>query len=210
MLLLLAAGGLLASCGGGTSQDEVPTTGNYAPIKPAPILKNNENGIDPGLLSRSGTDVLTVLRSLGPSGGTSAGIERYELLVTNTSSIGYINSFSWDPPPGTTIVEITKNSKGTCDLSGGRIHCNATLHPPSCTCKGDGGSMTIDFSAKVPPDTPGTSHGSVGASLNVETQTPVPYFIPSSPLEKPGRNSDLPFCAAGEESTASNPCVPKG
>jgi hypothetical protein len=205
---------LLAGCGGnGTAQEQLQTTGSYAPIKPAPILRHNENGIDPGVLSRSGSDVVTVLRSLGrdhDDGGDV--VKRYELLVMNTSSIGYIDSFSWDPPPGATIVDIGGTSAGTCNLSNNAIFCNASLRPPSCTCKGDGGRMTIDFTLTVPKDTSGhpTQHGATGASLNVETQTPVPYVIPSSPSERPGLNEDMPLCARGERSTPDKPCASRG
>jgi len=209
LFVLLGAGLLLAACGGGGSQDQLPTTGNYAPIKPAPILKNNENGIDPGVLSRNGSDVSTVIRALGPSPGAAAGTRRYQLEVTNTSSIGFITSFSWDPPPGTTVVEITASSKGTCTVSNGEIVCQASLHPPTCTCKGDGGRMTIDFTARGEASKPGHAHGGVGASLNVLTQTPVPYVIPSS-VQRPSDANDLPYCKSGERSTPRKPCVAHG
>jgi hypothetical protein len=206
LVALALAAGTLSACGS-SSGSKMPTTGAYAPIKPAPILPVNENGIDPGVLSRSGSDILTVVRRVGVGAYRAGGINHYQLEVTNTSSIGFVNTFEWLPPRGTSIVAVTASSTGHCMVSNGGIVCRVALRPPTCTCRGDGGRVTIDFTARVPPDKAGHEAGFVGASLDVRSLTPVPYIIPSSPLEKPGVNSDLPLCTHGKHSTPREPCI---
>jgi hypothetical protein len=207
--LLLIVGSLaLSACGGRSDESQMPTTGNYAPIKPSPILQANENGIDPGVLSRSGSDMLTVIQRIGQYKANR--INHYRLVVTNTSSIGSVNTFNWHPPRGMTVIDVTGSSTGRCWLGNGRIVCQALLRPPTCTCRGDGGKMTIDFTAQIRPNGTGNQPGFVGASLNVLTQTPVPYVIPSSPNEKPGENSDAAVCKKGQRTTPGKPCAPSG
>jgi hypothetical protein len=87
----------------------------------------------------------------------------YQLTVTNSSGIGFVNAFQWLPPAGVQIVKVTGSSSGHCKLAGTsgfggnqfktvllypNILCdNINLKPPTCTCRGDGGSETISFIA---------------------------------------------------------------
>src|SRR6266403_73989 len=55
------------------------------------------------------------------------------------SAIGFINSFSWVPPAGMTIVNVSGSSSGHCELLAARISCDGVnLKPPTCTCRDDG------------------------------------------------------------------------
>ena len=47
------------------------------------------------------TDAVTVFRFLDPS------IGKYQIEIENTSGIGFINTFTWNPPPGMTITAVT-------------------------------------------------------------------------------------------------------
>jgi hypothetical protein len=86
---------------------------------------------------------------------------RYRLTILNVSNLGAINSFQWYPPITTHILKVLGSSEGTCALRGltgfgGKQFPTLVLHqnvlcdkldlkPPSCTCSGDGGAMTISF-----------------------------------------------------------------
>ncbi len=159
----------------------LPTTGGYAPLtipKPQLIRQGNlvMNEPDP-------PDQTWVSAVLSPLSGT----HRYELTVTNASDMGSINSFEWYAPTGVRILRVVGSSSGHCAPSGvtgfggnqfstvvlyPNILCeNADLKPPSCTCAGDGGSMTISFVL----DTTTNDSG----SARVLTATPVLNVIPS-------------------------------
>jgi hypothetical protein len=89
------------------------------------------------------------------------GKNRYRLTISNASSLGAITSFQWTPPITTHILKLLGNTGGTCTLGGLKgfgglqfptlvLHQNVLcdrldLKPPTCTCRGDGGAMTISF-----------------------------------------------------------------
>jgi hypothetical protein len=190
---------LLAGCGGG-GQSHILTTGQYAPIAAAPVIEGENKDPDQG--AKSGLDVMVVTTSLGKG--------RFQLLVRNTSSIGFINTFRWVPPPNATITALTSVSTGNCRLLNGSISCRLVLRPPSCTCKGDGGSVKIRFTARIDLGGHGLTHGFQYGSLRVDSETPVPYIIPSSPDEKLSQVADLPFCDKGRSTTKAKPCIQHG
>jgi len=154
--------------------------------------------IDPNTLGRASGDAVAIVRWISP------GI--YELDVQNTSGIGYINLFTWTPPPAMTVVAVTKTVGGKCSLTGGYIQCSGKIPPPKCTCQA-GGDLTVTFSAKglEPTFANGywTYYGIVGAYLQIRQMTPVPYHIPSA-LPQFG---DVPLCKKGQTSTKAKPCV---
>jgi hypothetical protein len=132
-----------------------------------------------------GCDADTIMRYLDPQAGT------YELMIYNTSAVGYINSVNWLPPAGLTVTAITATSGGTCKLDLGDISCTANgagLAPPKCTCE-TGGVMTVDFTATGDEPVFNGSwwiyHGLVGSYMQITSMTPVPYYIPSY-IPKPG------------------------
>jgi len=89
------------------------------------------------------------------------GRHRYGITISNTSNLGFIDSFQWYPPTGVRVVKVIRSDVGRCELTGvtgfggnqfktvvlyPNIVCeNVHLKPPSCTCLGDGGSVTISF-----------------------------------------------------------------
>jgi hypothetical protein len=110
----------------------------------------------------------------------------YRLDVHNTSGIGFIDGFNWTPPPGWTVTKLKKVTGGTCSISTKRpIVCSGKIDPPSCLCRGDGAILSIEFTAKVPPNTTYDGHpllfGSDHALLRITATTPVPYLIPGTP-----------------------------
>jgi hypothetical protein len=92
------------------------------------------------------------------------GAHRYRITIQNTSNLGAINAFEWYPPTGVHIVKLIGSSQGRCRLTGLRgfggnqfptlvlypdVRCeNLDLEAPSCTCRGDGGSLSISFVTK--------------------------------------------------------------
>jgi hypothetical protein len=154
---------------------------------------------DPNTLGKGSADAVSVVRWVGA--GT------YQLDVQNTSGIGYINQFTWVPPANLTVTAVTSSEGGKCTLVGGSIQCNGKVAPPSCTCLA-GGDLTVTFTAKGldPTFANGywTYYGIVGAYLQIQQMTPVPYHIPSV-LPKLGL--DLPLCKKGQTSTKARPCV---
>jgi hypothetical protein len=171
-------------------------------IVPCAVAANPPPPIDPDQGAKQGNDAVVVVRQLSN--------QSYELLVQNTSGIGYINSFQWVPPVGMTITKITKVSTGHCNLAAGDISCVAKLKPPICTCR-PGGSMTVDFKATGRDPTTQDGHpltlGVIGSFLRIEKMTPVPYHIPSWIGGVPTLQPDLPLCRKGQTSTKAHPCV---
>jgi hypothetical protein len=153
---------------------------------------------DPNTLGKGAADAVAVVRWLSPG--------LYQLDVQNTSGIGYINQFTWTPPPALTITAITSSEGGKCTLVGGNIQCNGKVSPPTCTCLA-GGDLTVNFTAKglEPTFANGywTYYGIVGAYLQIQQMTPVPYHIPSTLPT----GADLPLCKKGQKTSKSNPCV---
>lgn len=132
------------------------TTGQWAPLtvtRPdVPIIGGGiPVDIDPVVIR---TDLTTALSFL-------PGKNSYKITVSNTSNVGAINSFQWYPPTGIHIVKVIGSSDGHCVATGLKgfggnqfrtvtlspnILCDGLdLKPPSCTCLGDGGTMTISF-----------------------------------------------------------------
>jgi hypothetical protein len=133
-----------------------PTTGSWAPIAVSrpkvPVIAGGiPVDIDP-MVKR--TDFSTTLFPL-------PGTHRYRMTVFNTSNLGAITSFQWYPPTGVRIVKLIRSSEGRCTSTGltgfggnqfpslvlyPNILCDQLdLKPPSCTCLGDGGAVTISF-----------------------------------------------------------------
>jgi hypothetical protein len=128
----------------------------------------------------SGQDAETIIRPLTKG--------HYRVSVLNTSGIGFLNGFTWSPPPGWTIKSITKTTGAKCKLdSDGKVSCSGKVVPPSCLCKADGGTVTVDLAVSVhtAPLSKGkiTGFGAVGAKLRITAMTPVPYLIPGTPAE---------------------------
>ena len=153
---------------------------------------------DPNTLGKGAADAVTVVSWVSPG--------KYELDVQNTSGIGYINQFTWVPPASLTVTAITSSEGGKCSLVGGSIQCNGKIAPPNCTCL-PGGDLTVTFTAKglEPTFANGywTYYGIVGAYLQIQQMTPVPYHIPSALPQ----GADLPLCKKGQKPTKSTPCV---
>jgi hypothetical protein len=189
--------GLLAGCGGGSHTNASKNAG-YAPLRALPVFSGA--GVDPDAEHKAGADLSSVIRSLGNN--------HFQLVVTNTSPIGFINTFTWVPPPGVNILAV--NSTSNCRLLNRLISCNLALRPPTCTCRGDGGRVTIGFTAKTRSGKNGNTYGWQNAWLRIGSETPVPYVIPSSPLENPGENADLPLCKKGQLGTTTQPCIKQG
>jgi hypothetical protein len=150
-------------------------------------------------LGRGAADAVSIVSFLGP--------DRYQLDVQNTSGIGFINQFTWVPPANMTITAVTSSEGGKCKLVGGSIQCNGKVAPPDCTCL-PGGDLTVNFTARglEPTFANGywTYYGIVGASLQIQQMTPVPYHIPSA---VPKLGQDLPLCKKGQTSTKARPCL---
>jgi hypothetical protein len=195
---------LLAGCGNG-SRSETPTTGAYAPITAHPLV-SQANRTDPDQGPKASADLYTYVTPLGQN--------RYRLEVTNTSAAGFVNEFTWFPGPGTKILAVTGatvdrgDKAANCRLTDGKISCRLSLRPPSCTCRGDGGSVAIRFLAKSTGDPARRGTVTFGGRIFVESQTLVPYFVPGSPDQKPSDLSDLPLCAKGQQSSREKPCLP--
>jgi hypothetical protein len=147
---------LIVTTRGDQTTPRASTTGPLAPIKvkrpSVPIIGGGipvdlEPVIEP-------TNFATALTFL-------PGMHRYRITISNVSSLGAINSFQWYPPISTHIVKVLGSSAGTCTLRGltgfgGNQFPTLVLHqnvlcdkldlkPPSCTCRGDGGAVTISF-----------------------------------------------------------------
>jgi hypothetical protein len=125
-----------------------PTTGSWTPLSVRPPkLPTGGAGIpvdvDPRLTR---TDFSTTLSPLGT--------HRYGMTIINTSDLGVINSLQWYPPTGVHVLDVVGSTKGHCTAKGvAGYGVNQTsflcddldLKPPSCTCLGDGDSMTVTF-----------------------------------------------------------------
>jgi hypothetical protein len=155
----LAVGGVIAAlviAKDGHETSALPTTGLWAPItvtRPSvPVIGGGiPVDIDP-LIERK--DFSTTLAPL-------PGTHRYRITISNASSLGAINSFQWYPPTAVHIVRVISSTEGDCTLRaltgfGGSQFPTVVLHPsvlcdklalkpPTCICRGDGGSVTISF-----------------------------------------------------------------
>jgi hypothetical protein len=193
---------LLTGCGGGGGQAARTTPGGPdAPIQASDLVAQADR-TDPDQGPKMTSDLYTYVTPLGG--------DRYRLEVTNTGSRGFINKFTWFPGPGTTVVAVTstrvdRGGKGACRLEAGKISCDLSLRPPTCTCRGDGGTVAVGFTAKNGASGR-TGSTTFGGRVFVEAETLVPYHIPSSPDQKPSDLADLPMCAEDQASTAEKPC----
>jgi hypothetical protein len=189
---------VLTACGGGTSNPDFKSLYRQQ-IKPNPVLAPKP-GRDPDTKPEAGQHAQTVVRSLGAN--------HYQLLVVNTSDIGFINTFTWLPPRGFRLTAVIKTSDGHCELSAGALSCTGmAIRPPKCACR-SGGIATIDFTGRFSDKKTSIEFGVQGSSLRIGDMTPVPYVIPLHAGVGPAL--DLPICAKGRPSSQSKPCVQSG
>jgi hypothetical protein len=156
----VAVGGAIAAFivteGGHQTTPRASTTGPLAPITVTrPSVPIIGGGIPVDL------EPLIERKDFGTTLTFLPGTHRYRITISNISSLGAINSFQWYPPTTLHIVKLLGNTKGDCTLRGltgfgGNQFPTLTLHqnvlcdkldlkPPSCTCLGDGGALTISF-----------------------------------------------------------------
>jgi hypothetical protein len=151
-----AIAALIVTHGGQQTTPRASTTGLFAPLT---VAKPNVPVIGGGIP----VDLEPVIepKYFGTELTFLPGTHRYRLTISNASNLGAINSFQWYPPINTHIVRLLGNSEGTCTLRGlkgfgGNQFPTLVLHqsvfcgrldlkPPSCTCRGDGGAVTISF-----------------------------------------------------------------
>jgi hypothetical protein len=127
------------------------------------------------LIHVSGSDTNLVFRYLNGS---------YQLQVLNTSGIGYLDGFTWTPSPGWRVTGIKTATGAACSVTrAGKISCTGTVQPPSCLCNGDGGSVSVEFTAAPTKKKAGYLFGGSPAQFKVTKMTPVPYLIPGTPDE---------------------------
>lgn len=173
--------------------------------KALPVLNNGDPDAEAG---DAGEDMVATLRSLGHG--------HFLLRVENDSALGFVNTFTWVPPPygSLTITAVTSTSKGSsCSLSGANITCRTNLHPPKCTCA-PGESMLIRFDGVTPktadsklyPKLGRITHAFTYGSLRIGEITPVPYLIPDSPGEAQPQ-ADVPSCKSGQQSSDVKACT---
>jgi len=138
------------------------------------VFHQNSKGVTE-LIHVSGSDTNVMFRYLKGS---------YELQVLNTSGIGYLDGFTWQPSPGWKVTAVKHTSGASCSLTqAGKISCNGSVHPPTCLCGNDGGSVTVDFTASPTSKKSGYLFGGSPWQFKVTKMTPVPYIIPGSPDE---------------------------
>ena len=172
---------LLAGCGD-TNRNVTSTTPGSEPLTvPTPELRNGDGtaaAADPDSQLRQ---VPSVQTSLVHTGGN-----RYVLTVANASDIGSIDAFKWVVPEGVRVTNIASATGGSCSVvstaspaghSVDAISCAVHLHPPSCTCLGDGGKVAVRFEAVLAKSL--TGHGLAGAT-QVTALTPVLKPVPSA------------------------------
>jgi hypothetical protein len=113
----------------------------------------------------------------------------YQLQVLNTSGIGYLDGFTWEPSAGWSVTKIKGSSGADCALTkAGKISCTGRVHPPSCLCTGDGGLVSVTFTASPTRKKAGFLLGGSPWQFKVTKMTPVPYIIPGSPDEAAKRD----------------------
>jgi hypothetical protein len=151
-----AVAALVVSDGGHQTTPSAATTGPLSPItikRPSvPVIGGGiPVDLDPLIEPKFFATSLTYL----------PGKNRYRLTISNASSLGAITSFQWYPPTTTHILKVLGSTGGSCTLGGltgfgGNQFPTLVLHqnvlcdrldlkPPTCTCRGDGGAMTISF-----------------------------------------------------------------
>jgi hypothetical protein len=180
---LAAAGAITAAFafGGGGGSSALATTGPYArltvPAPTTPLVGGVFLG-DPE--NRTASDLQLIVSPI-------PGLHHFRLTVVNTSGIGYVNAFQWFPPPGVRVLALLGSSSGDCKLAGTsglggnqfktvvlypNISCSGVkLRPPTCTCRGDGGSTQVTFVAD--------KAGILTGAARVVAMTPVLKIVPS-------------------------------
>jgi hypothetical protein len=173
---------VLGSGDGSGERRALPTTGAYAPIRVLTPTISMFGGAAVG--DRQATMQTNLSSTLYRLPGSSY---RYRLLVTNTSSLGYIHGFQWYPSPGVRLLKLIGSSSGRCELGGlsgfggnqfrglvlfPNIQCTGlNLGPPTCTCRGNGGDVRVSFVAD--------RETALVGSPRVIAATPVLEIIPS-------------------------------
>jgi hypothetical protein len=183
----LAVGGLVAGAfvlnSRGRGVSATPTTGPYAPIA---VSRPKIYTMAGAVLNDPEASVSANLNTLATQ---LPGTYRYRITISNTSNVGFIDSFQWYPPTGVRIVRVLGSSAGSCGLSGltgfggaqftsvvlyPNITCRkVNLKPPSCTCLGDGGTVDVSFVADRPLGGIGTAN-MISARLVLH---PVPSYL---------------------------------
>jgi hypothetical protein len=191
LLALVAAG-----CGGSSGTVTQGTGGGKKPIvketqkegqignvTPPGALSPNDSP-DPDSENMGGSDANTSIVHEGPT--------TWQLVIQNTSRVGYIDSIYWKPPPGATITSVTSSSRGSCSLaSDGEISCEGlNLKPPTCTCL-PGGTATVNFVMTEPNNYRGGGRSTVGienSGLEIVEMRPILGNIPSARGQSPAGN----------------------
>ena len=82
------------------------------------------------------------------------------------------------------MTQIKNSSGAACTLTHARkIACTGRVQPPGCLCTGDGGSVSVEFTAAPTKKNAGYLFGGAAAQFKVTKMTPVPYLIPGTPGE---------------------------
>jgi hypothetical protein len=176
-LIGLAASGSFSS-GGARALPPMPTTGDYAPFH---FL---ESPSDPDSDTLGGQDMTSVLTRM-------QGHSHYRLEVSNISNLGVINGFNWIPPTGMKLVQVSKASSGSCRISaspaaGGTqafpaLACTGvSMKAPSCTCRGDGGKVTVLLVARNGDDSGFLAGASQIVSATLAYKA-VPGYVQAAP-----------------------------
>jgi hypothetical protein len=148
----------------GGNQVTPPRLATTGPLSPITIKRPSVPVIAGGI--PVDLDPLIEPKNFGTSLTFLPGTRRYRLTISNISSLGVINSFQWYPPISTHIVKVLGSTVGDCTLQGLKgfggnqfptlvLHQNVLcdrleLKPPTCTCRGDGGAVTISFTTDKP------------------------------------------------------------
>jgi hypothetical protein len=158
------------------------------------------------------TDVVTIVRALALRAG------KYQVEVENTSAIGYIKTFTWQPSDAITLTSITSTQGGSCRIASNSIICTASrrgITPPTCTCRA-GGSMEVNFTATGNGPTFNgrwwTYYGFTNTT-DVNTMTKVhghiPSYVPTGPPPPPcdpgAQTANADQIAAAAQNGAANP-----
>ncbi len=147
---------LMLTTGGSDSSARRPTTGDWVPLtvsRPDVPIVGGGIAVD--------VDPLKERKDFGTTLVTLPGKHQYEITFINISDAGVINSFQWYPPTGVHVTRLLRSSRGHCTLTGltgfggnqfptvvlyPNILCEGVdLEPPTCTCLGNGGSLSIAF-----------------------------------------------------------------
>ncbi len=149
---------LVLTTGASDSSARLPTTGEWAPLTHSrPKVPIIGGGIPVEL------EPLKERKDFGTTLVTLPGKHHYEITFINISDAGVINSFQWYPPLGVHVTRLLRSSRGHCTLTGltgfgGNQFPGVVLYPnilcegvdleaPTCTCLGNGGSLSIAFTA---------------------------------------------------------------